>query len=187
MPGKVGVLWGNQNIKRFCFRTHADGQSPDTWSADEVPASQSALEEGKGMADDHLNIKVAGDGTLYGAVKTGYDEAGYPEISLIVRRPDGSWDKLYGVSENGTAPIVVLNEAMGKIRVIYTSATYGGTILYKESATANISFGAELTLMAGLNNYVTSTHQNFTSDIVILASNAEETNGVLAHDAPPAS
>ena len=41
--------------------------------------------------------------------------------------------------------------------------------------------------MAGLNNYVTSTHQNFTSDIVILASNAEETNGVLAHDAAPAS
>jgi hypothetical protein len=187
MPGKIGVLWGNQNTKRFCFRTHPDGQAPDTWSADEVPASQSALEQGKGMADDHLNIKVASDGTLYCAVKTGYDEAGYPEISLAVRRPDGSWDNLYGVSENGTAPIVVLNEAIGKIRVIYTSATYGGTILYKESATANISFGAELTLIPGLNNYVTSTHQNFTSEIVILASNAEETNGVIAHDVPPAS
>ena len=43
MPnGTIGVLWSNQNTKRFGFRMHVDGTSPDVWTADEVPASQSA-------------------------------------------------------------------------------------------------------------------------------------------------
>ena len=38
------------------------------------------------MADDHLNVAVASDGTLYAAVKTSYDTAGYPKIAMLVRR-----------------------------------------------------------------------------------------------------
>ena len=73
-PGKIGILWSNQNTKRFGFRTHVDGTDPATWTADEVPASQSAINGvGAGMADDHMNVAVASDGTLYAAVKTGYD------------------------------------------------------------------------------------------------------------------
>lgn len=184
---QTGLLWGNQVTERFGFRTHADGAAPAAWSADEVPASQSALNIGKGMADDHLNMKVAGDGTLYCAVKTGYDEIGYPKIVLLVRRPDGTWDHAYEVSQKGTAPIVILNEALGKIRVIYSSQTYGGDILYKESSTANIAFGTEFTLIREVNNYATSSHQNFTSEVVILASNSRHTVGVLASDVPTTS
>src|SRR3990172_5380783 len=83
----IGVLWSNQNTQRFGFRAHVDGSDPNTWLADEVPASQSALNVGLGMADDHLNVEIASDATLYAAVKTSYDAAGYPKIALLVRRP----------------------------------------------------------------------------------------------------
>ena len=105
MPGnKIGILWSNQNTKRFGFRVHNDGDAPTIWSADELPASQSAVDGvGTGMADDHLNVKVATDGTLYAGVKTGYDTAGYPKMSLLVRRPNGIWDNLYGIDGGGRA------------------------------------------------------------------------------------
>jgi hypothetical protein len=179
---KIGVLWSDQKTDRFGFRTHADGQSPTSWTANEVPASQSALNVGKGMADDHLNMKVAQDGTLYCAVKTGFDEPGYPKIGLLVRRPSGSWDKLHKVSEEGTVPIVILNEATGKVRVIYTSQTYGGDILYRESDTGNIAFGKEFTLIKAVYNYASSSHQNFTSEVVIIASFGDYVAGVLARE-----
>ena len=57
--GKIGVLWSNQSTQRFGFKYHVDGADPATWSADEVPASQSALNVGAGMADDHINFAVA--------------------------------------------------------------------------------------------------------------------------------
>jgi hypothetical protein len=49
--GKMGVFWSNQNTKHFGFETHTDGASPTAWSTDEVPASQSALNIGAGMAE----------------------------------------------------------------------------------------------------------------------------------------
>ncbi len=93
--GTLGVLWSNQDTQRFGFRLHVDGADPNTWSADEVPASASALNVGLGMADDHMNTKVAADGTLYAAVKTSYDTTGYPKIAMLIRRPGGTWDPLY--------------------------------------------------------------------------------------------
>ncbi|MEI6950749.1 T9SS type A sorting domain-containing protein [Paraflavisolibacter sp. H34] len=173
LPGKIGVLWSNQSSKRFGFRTHADGADPSVWSADEVPSSQSALDEGYGMADDHLNMKVASDGTLYCGVKTGYDTPGLPKLSLLVRRPSGTWDNLYPVTANeGTRPFVLLNEAAGKLKVVYASEEGGGDILYRETALSTISFGPPITLMSGHYdfNYVTSTHQSYGSDIVVIAT-----------------
>ena len=134
------------------------------------------------MADDHLSMKVAQDGTLYCAVKTSYDDSGYPKIALLVRRPSGSWDNLYEVSRRGTVPSIILNEALGRIRVLYTSQTYGGDILYRESGTSKIAFGKELVLIRGVNNYASSSHQNFQAEVVVLASNSKYTVGVLARD-----
>ena len=62
--GSIGVLWSNQLTRRFGFRLHVNNTSPDNWSADEIPASGSAIPWKDGMADDHLNIAVASDGTL---------------------------------------------------------------------------------------------------------------------------
>ncbi|WP_018479280.1 T9SS type A sorting domain-containing protein [Pontibacter roseus] len=181
---RIGVLWSNQNTKRWGFKTHLDGKSPSDWTADEVPASSSALGIGSGMADDHINMKVASDGTLYCAIKTGYNTKGYPLIGLLVRRPSGEWDKLYEVSQSGTLPIILLNEKIGKIRIVYTSQTYGGDIVYKESLLSSISFCKKYSLMSGFFNYATTTKKSTDNEAVILASNETNVVGVLATDDP---
>jgi hypothetical protein len=165
MPNnKIAVLWSNQSTDRFGFRTHSDGNSPTSWTADEVPASQSALNVRGGMADDHLNVAVASDGTLYAAVKTSYDTSGYAKIALLVRRPSGAWDNLYYVDDVGTRPIVVLNEAQNKILVMYDD----GPIYYRESSASTINFGSRQTLISSGSN-LSSSKQNWTDDLVVIA------------------
>jgi hypothetical protein len=198
LPGKIGVLWSNQNARRFGFKTHNNGTDPTIWSADEVPASQSAQNIGDGMGDFQLNIAAASDGTLYCAVKTAYDKNGYPTIALLVRRPNNTWDNLYPVtsSREGDRPFVILNEATGKVKVFYTvhltnfDGTRNGDILYREASTAAISFGAPITLLSGngLNSliYTSSTHQTYHPGVVVLTTNESvnplKTVGVLATD-----
>jgi hypothetical protein len=175
--GKIGIFWSNQNTKRFGFKTHNDGASPSNWSADEVPASQSAIDNTTaGMADDHMNLKVASDGTLYCAAKTSYNTNGFSKLILLIRRPNGTWDNAYPVTMNpeGTQPIVILNETLGKLKVVYATVENGGDIVYRESSTSNISFGSPKLLFGNngkLYDYVTSTHQNYNPDIVLIATN----------------
>src|SRR3954471_4951360 len=129
MPnGTIGVFWSNQTTQRFGFRLHIDGASPTQWSADEVPASQSALNIGHGMADDHMHLAVESNGTLYAAVKTSYDKSPYTPITLLVRRPTGTWDNAYTVDAAGTRPVIVLDEAAGQLIMAYTTKEGGGDI-----------------------------------------------------------
>jgi hypothetical protein len=201
LPGKIGVLWSDQNARRFGFKTHNDGDNATLWSADEQPAIQSALNVGDGMGDFQLNITAASDGTLYCAVKTAYDKNSYPTIALLVRRPNNTWDHLYPVtsSKEGDRPFVILNEAAGKVKVFYThhvtnfDGTRSGDILYREASTSAISFGGPITLMSGngLNSliYTSSTHQTYNPAVVVLTTN-ESANplnmlSVLATDDTP--
>lgn len=181
MPnGSIGVLWSDQSSDRFGFRTHWDGAAPDQWTQNEIPASQSALSQGGGMADDHLNVKVASDGTLYAAVKTSYDSSGYARMALLIRRPNGVWDNLYTVDTGAsTRPIVLLNEAANKLIVAFTTSESGGNIVYRESRLDNISFGPRQTLLSGSLNNVTSTKQNFTNNVVVLAAGGSSAKGAL--------
>jgi hypothetical protein len=183
----IGVLWSNQTTRRFGFKTHVDGADPTVWSADEVPASQSANDVvGLGMADDHLNVKVAADGTLYAAVKTSYDTAGYPRIALLIRRPNGSWDDLYEVDTAGTRGLVLINEAEDLLRIVYTSAEGFNNIVYKDSALSSISFTPRQTMMAAAFNDVTSSKQDWTDSVVVLASNSTNSiDGVMWSTAGP--
>ncbi|KAA9340722.1 T9SS type A sorting domain-containing protein [Adhaeribacter soli] len=180
--GKVAVLWSDQNSKRFGFRTHNDEDDPEHWSEDEVPASESAFDIGGGMADDHMNMAVSSDGTLYCAVKTSYDDPEYPRLALLIRRPNGHWDPVYDVTRSGTRPIVLLNEDIGTIKIVYTTVENGGNIIYRESPMADIKFSAPYTLLVGKYNYATSMKQNFSSNVVILASDSIHVVGVLATD-----
>jgi hypothetical protein len=179
--GTLGVLWSNQQAERFGFRVHVDGAPPTQWSADEVPASQSARNVGAGMSDDHLSVALASDGTLYAAVKTSYDNSSYPKIALLVRRPGGSWDDLYEVDDAGTRPIVLLNEVSGTVQVVYTSvdSSSGGDIVLRESPLSRIRFGSVKTLMRRKLNNATSTKQNWTDEVVVLASQGGSAYGVL--------
>jgi hypothetical protein len=179
MPGnQIGVMWSNQNTKRFGFKVHQDGTAPNAWSSLETPALQWVTSVGGAIADDHLNLAVTSDGTLYAAVKTGYDSSSRPEIALLVRRPNGVWDNLYQVDTKGTRPIVVVNEAAGKLIVAYSPSDSGGDTVYKESPLGTISFSARKTLISGSNNNVTSTKYTSSNEIVFLAGSSSTARGV---------
>jgi hypothetical protein len=179
MPGnKIGVLWSNQNTKRFGFKIHQDGAAANQWSALETPAMQWVTSVGGAFADDHIHMAVTSDGTLYAAVKTSYDSSGRPEIMLLVRRPNGTWDNAYTVDSKGTRPIVVVNEAAGKLIVAYSPSDSGGTTVYRESPLGNISFGAKQNLISGSNNNVTSTKYTSNNEIVFLAGSSSTARGV---------
>jgi len=178
LPGKIGIFWSNQTTGLFGFKTHVDGANPAEWSADEKPASQSAIAGNNRMADDHMNLIVASDGTLYCAAKTSYNSAGLPRLILLIRRPNGSWDNLYPVTTDqinvaGTQAIALLNETQSKLKIVFTSATNGGEILYRETSTASISFGPTRTLIGGPGanyNFSSSTHQTYSNEIVVVAT-----------------
>jgi len=169
---KIGVLWSNQNTDLFGFRYHVDGTDPASWSTDERPSSSTAANVGNGMADDHINMAVASDGTIYAAIKTSYGSSSYPKIGLLVRRPNGSWDDLYHVDTSGTRPIVALNEQTRQIIVMYTRTESKGSIKYKITDIDDISFGSRHTLIAGSMNNVTSTKQNFLDELVVISAAA---------------
>jgi hypothetical protein len=93
--GKVGVFWSNQTTARYGFRVHTDGASPTTWAADEVPASQSAFTcaNALGMADDHLHLTAASNGTVYAAgedrMRSRHRRGGHPVAREAPRRDVG--------------------------------------------------------------------------------------------------
>ena len=169
-PPRVGIFWSNQSTQRFGFRLHVDGADPLVWSPDELPAQQSALQLGAGMADDHMNVKVGTDGTLYVAVKTGYDTLGFPLVSLLVRRPFGTWDDLYFVDDVGSRPIVLLNEPADLLRVAYQATTDAGDVLFRDSLVSAIGFGPRQTLMTGSLRDPTSEKANWVDEEVVLAA-----------------
>ena len=170
--GRIGVMWSNQATRRFEFRYHIDGEAPTRWSTMEIALGESP-NVGRGAADDHLNFATASDGTLYAAVKTGYDSSGYPVIVLLKRSPSGTWDPPYPVEKNlsATRPIVILNEVQGLLMVVYLDDAQGGNVVYKESGLSNIAFGSSKVLLSG-NDFtnVSSTKNRFSDDIVIMAS-----------------
>jgi hypothetical protein len=177
--GSVGVIWSNQRTERFTFRTHAAGASPSAWTADESPASQSALNVGAGFADDHMSLAVTSGGTVYAAVKTSYDTSGYPVIGLLVRRPTGLWDNFYPVDTDlgATRPIVVVNEAQGILMVVYRNGAH--EIIYRQAPLSNPgSFAARKILIGGGVNNVSSTRQVLDSDGVFLAADYPADNVV---------
>jgi hypothetical protein len=169
-PPKIGVLWSNQNTERYGFRVHRDGDAPGVWQADEVPASQSSVNVGNGMADDHLNLKVASDGTLYASVKTSYHSSKQPELALLVRRPNGRWDNLYQVDTIGTRPLVIVNEALDFLRVVYPTDTGGGNIVYRDSDLSHIGFGSRRTLISGTLNNPTTAKTTWTDEVIVMAA-----------------
>jgi hypothetical protein len=172
LPGvpSIGVLWSNESTTHFGFRLHVDGSDPLVWLADEMPAVQSAMNVGGGMADDHMHFVAGSDGTLYAAVKTSYNDgrSGFPQIALLKRHPGGDWDDLYEVDDKGTRAIAILNEPANQLRVIYRDDG-GDNIVYRDSSTTNIRFGSRKTLIGGPLNDPTSTKDNWTDEVVVLA------------------
>ena len=175
--GQIAVLWSNQNSKRFGFRVHRDGEAAENWSDDEQPASQSALDNiGDGMADDHLNFCIGRDGTLYAAVKTSYDMDDYPLIGFLRRHPNGQWDDLLYIDDEGTRGIICLNERTNELMLFYT---LHHKIQVRTSDADMIHFGdAEIAIDAPLNHAAGPKH-NVTDDLIIVASAGDTAKSVL--------
>ena len=168
--GSIGVLWSNQNDDRFGFRRHLDGTSATSWLSNEVPASQSAESVGGGMADDHMNVTVSSNGTLYAAVKTSYDQPPYPKIALLVRRPNGTWDDLYTVDTDGTRPMILLDESASRLRIVYTQNEGSNPIVQRTTSTTDFVFCDRELLLNDVLIDATSTKEVVSGDEVILAS-----------------
>lgn len=159
--GRIAVMWSDQRRREFGFATHLDGAPPEEWTLESVTADGP-------IADDHINIAMASDGTLYAAVKTEYDTDGMTQLGLLRRTPDGVWSDVAPVTilsptDTGTRPIAVLNEERGEVYVFYTNwADSPRTISVKTTRTDVLQFPAEsLRIMEhsrDLNN-VTSTRQ----------------------------
>ena len=66
---KIGVMWSDQNARRFGFKYRNDDDPVVTWSANENPVSQYTVDLGSGFADDHINFAVGSDGSIYAAIK----------------------------------------------------------------------------------------------------------------------
>lgn len=177
---RIGVLWSDQNTERFGFRTHADGSDASAWTHDEVPADQSAAPIGDGMADDHLNVAVSSDGTLYAAVKTSFDSSSAPTIALLVRRPSGTWDPMHEVDGVGTRPIVIVDEDAEVVRVLYTESTDLDDILEKRTPMRNVDFdGGSREVLDGDHNNVTSTKANVVGRAMIMAAGEDTTRSTI--------
>ncbi|MBZ0269875.1 hypothetical protein K8I85_17120 [bacterium] len=176
--GKIGVMWSDQGDEQFGFKTHSDGASASSWSGDEEPGAAYAQSAGNGMADDHINLAVGDDGTLYAAVKTSYDSSSYPRLILLVRDPDGSWDAPYEISDSGTRPIVVIDADEDRLLVAYNKAEGYDDLEYRESSLGGIDFGSSELLLDGDVINVTSTKEPVTGGAVFLAAGATDASSV---------
>ena len=172
----IGVMWSNQVNEEFGFRYHDDGDDPYFWSATEYPGLDQALSIDGGLADDHINLASASDGTLYAAIKTSYDSPSEVTLGMFVRDTAGNWSDLHVIDKSidATRPIVQLNEAENIIEVIYSDNLRGGNLVYRESDATDILFSSRMLLLAGSEfRNVSSSKQNFEDDIVVFASGRE--------------
>ncbi len=178
----VAFFGSDQDGDQYLFRPHKVGTLPDNladplaWGPLEVAAS------GGNVADDHINAAVCADGTLYVAAKTTDTD----DMILLIRRPapfgtPGSWDPVHTVIDGkGTRPIVLLNDVTQTVSVLYQESTgSGGDIIYRESPMSSIAFGPETALISGQFTNTSSTKENYTNEIVIIASTRDTEGQVV--------
>jgi hypothetical protein len=143
--GRIGILWSNQRDSTVYFASHVDGEPDNAWTV--VPALQ-----GKGYADDHLNIKsLQADpaGRVFAAVKTSLNDNGggaqQPLILLLILDGTGSWQRrtFSTVAYDQTRPLVLVNP---ENRSLYMFAAgpccSGGVVYYKETSLDAPNFAA---------------------------------------------
>ncbi|HWL08101.1 MAG TPA: hypothetical protein VNQ76_06850 [Planctomicrobium sp.] len=124
--GQMGLLWSDQKNDTVWFRGHRDEDSPETWQPIEI------VDQGGRTVDDHLNAKVATDGTLYVTTKNSVDHIGQPQLVLRIRRTDGSWENVPYANRapqfEPSRPILLLGgvpERMFLLHTVYSARSTG--------------------------------------------------------------
>jgi len=137
-PGRIGVMWSDQETQRMLFTAHEDGAPDSAWSPVEV------VTEGAGSSDNHLNLKTfEQDGVriVAAAVKTSLDTVTdpnplAPQILVVFRRPDGHWDSVEAgrVEDHQSRPIILVDEERRILYLATQSPFKGGTVYLKRAA-----------------------------------------------------
>lgn len=179
--GKVGVLWSDQSEDSDYFAYHVDGDPDDTWSPLEIAAYDPVL---GAVANDHLNVTVGTDGTIYAVTKTNLSGSTDPAIAVLRRDVAGAWTShlVNTRSEGGTRPIALVDEGNRQLHVLYNSDETGDDAIHIKSASLDdLLFPTgigDLFLADGdydaINN-PTSTKQTVTSTtgLLVMASDAD--------------
>jgi hypothetical protein len=81
----VIIVWSDQKNESVYCREHKNGRHFKNWEAVQI------IESGNETADDHINIAISDDGTLWAATKNSLDKVGYPQLVMRVRDPEGNW------------------------------------------------------------------------------------------------
>ena len=120
---QIGVMWSDQSTGSVWWATHTDGQPAGSWKAQ--PAVQ-----GKGIADDHLNLKslqADSAGRVFAAVKTSLDQTAtdmtLPQLQLLVFKPGtGSFSRstISTLADCQTRPQIVLDPENNKVHAFQT-------------------------------------------------------------------
>jgi hypothetical protein len=200
--GKIGVLWGNQNSSSpsgnsYWFAVHKDGtdDSAASWTRELAYGGDTSTEN----ADDHINIKslqTDSEGRVVASVKTSLNNSSDPLIVVLVRHPDGSWDRdnVYGrAGENHTRAIVLLDDTNDTVHVFAAApCCSGGVVYHKKASFAALANGNPFanglgaafirsSLDTTINN-PTSTKQTLdsTTGLVVLAS--DDTSRYYLHN-----
>ena len=165
---KIGVMWSDQANQRFRFSWRYDSAplTSDAWH------HETAYGDGVGgcsrlCADDHVNLKVHGDG-VYAAVKTSLNDTASPDpndplILLLRRSASGTWAKfrVSPVSQSASRPVVLLSPERNAIWV-FAQKAFNDVYVWESpfsSPSFNPSAYSAWTTGSGNRNDPTSTKQ----------------------------
>lgn len=191
---KLGVMWSDHLTGSMWWATRTDGTSPTATSSWKVqPAVQ-----GKGLPDDHLNLKTLQadtSGRVFAAVKTSLNDTSsdptLPQLLLLVFKPGTGSFTSSTISVAGdcvTRPQIVLDTQNNLVRAFQTApptsvsgcaySGVAGSIYEKTASMDNPVFaagrGTPVIQSASSSNMndVTTTKQsvNNTTGIVVMAS-----------------
>ena len=192
---KIGVMWSDNPAGTVYWATRTDGTSPTAASSWNVqPAVQ-----GKGQADDHLNLKsllADSTGRVYAAVKTSLDTTStdktQAQLQLLVFRPGtGAFTRstIATVGDCVSRPQIMLDTTNKLVRAFFTGPSTSvsgcaysgvpGSIYEKTASMDSPAFGSgrgtpviQDGASANLND-VTSSKQSVSAatGVVVMASN----------------
>ncbi len=167
---KIGVVWGNQNLREYAFRFHRDGDPETTWSPKEI--IDCCNSQDGGVADDHLSLRAAPDGRLFLVAK---DSIGTGNLYLYVRDVNGVWGQKARVDSDPqiqpTRPTLALHVENDQAYAVYRNSTDGRTYVARSSMSST-GFGLRCVFL-NQGTSMTSTKQNVTASTGLVVAHSD--------------
>jgi hypothetical protein len=167
---KIGVVWGNQNLREYAFRFRRDGDPETTWSPKEI--IDCCNSQDGGVADDHLSLRAAPDGRLFLIAK---DSIGAGNLYLYVRGVNGGWGQKARVDSDPetqpTRPTLALHVENDQAYAVYRNST-GGKTYVARSSMSSTGFGLRCVFL-NVGTSMTSTKQNVTASTGLVVAHSE--------------